>query len=121
MKPLRFSKGYDAAAQNIVEGRVHDSRKQTIRAEVSDTVSSYIARNGVRRFEAGASGEYQSIKAYLLSRGYVVSSGRAALTYQLMRPGQRGRPKAIGWSKIIELVDQLRAEEGLEPLKRRAA
>lgn len=121
MKPLRYSKGYDAVAQPIVEGAHDSGRAQIARAEVLERVKAFIAAKGVRRFEPGASGDYQAIKSFLLDRGYVLSSGRAGLTYQISRPGQRGRPKGIGWAKIIALVDELRASEGLEPLKRRAA
>ena len=121
MKSLRFSKGYDAAAQNLIEGRVRDGRAQVARAEVSSIVKAYIERNGVRRFEAGTSGDYQAVKTYLAERGYLLSTQGRATTFVIKVPGQRGRAKAMNWSKVIEFVDELRQGEGLEPLKRRAA
>ena len=121
MRPIRFSNGYDAAAQNIVEGRVRDSRTQIARAEVSSIVKAYIERNGVRRFEAGTSGDYQSLKVFLADRGYLLSTYGRSTTFIIKAPGQRGRPKPMNWSKVIEFVDGIRLGEGLEPLKRRKA
>ena len=121
MNPIRFSNGYDAAAQNLIEGRIRDSRAQIARAEVSSIVKAYIERNGVRRFEAGTSGDYQSLKAFLADRGYHLSTYRSQASFIITVPGQRGRPKTMNWSKVIEFVDGLRMGEGLEPLKRRAA
>jgi len=121
MRPIRFSNGYDAAAQNIVEGRVRDSRTQIARAEVSSIVKAYIERNGVRRFEAGTSGDYQSLKVFLADRGYILSTYRSQASFIITIPGQRGRPKPMNWSKVIEFVDGIRLGEGLEPLRRRAA
>jgi hypothetical protein len=121
MQPIRFSNGYDAAAQNLIEGRVRDSQAQTARAEVSSIVKAYIERNGVRRFEAGTSGDYQSLKAFLAERGFILTTYGRSTTFIIKVPGQRGRAKAMNWSKVIEFVDELRMGEGLEPLKRRAA
>jgi len=121
MRAIRFSNRYDAAAQNIVEGRVRDSRAQTARAEVSSIVKAYIERNGVRRFEAGTSGDYQAVKTFLAERGYLLSTQGRATSYVIKVPGQRGRAKAMNWSKVIEFVDGIRLSEGLEPLKRRKA
>lgn len=121
MGPLRFSNGYDSAAQNLIEGRIRDSRAQVARAEVSSIVKPYIDRNGVRRFEAGTSGDYQAVKTFLADRGYTLTTYGRASTYIIKEPGQRGRPKAMNWSKVIQFVDGLRMGEGLEPLKRRNA
>lgn len=121
MKPLRISKGYDAIAQRLVEGVEDIGRKQIARAEVSGIVKAYIQRNGVRRFDAGTSGDYQAVKAYLAARGYTLTTYGRASTYTIKAPGQRGRPKSIGWSKVIQFVDELRQGEGLEPLRRSAA
>lgn len=121
MKPLRISKGYDAIAQRLVEGVDDIGRKQIARAEVSGIVKAYIQRNGVRRFDAGTSGDYQAVKTFLLDRGYTLTTHGRASSYIIKAPGQRGRPKATNWTKVVEFVDELRASEGLEPLKRRAA
>lgn len=121
MRAIRFSTGYDAVAQRIVEGTESIGRKQVARAEVSDIVKAYVARNGVRRFEAGTSGDYLAVKTFLAERGYTLTTYGRASTYIIKAPGQRGRPKSIGWSKVIEFVDGLRQKDGLEPLKKRAA
>jgi len=121
MGPLRFSNGYDAAAQNIVEGCVRDSRAQIARAEVSAIVKAYIERNGVRRFEAGTSGDYLAVKTYLAERGFILTTYGRSTTFIIKVPGQRGRPKPMNWSKVIQFVDGLRMGEGLEPLNRRNA
>lgn len=121
MKPLRISKGYDAIAQRLVEGVDDISRKQIARAEVSGIVKAYIQRNGVRRFDAGTSGDYQAVKSFLADRGYTLTTHGRASSYIIKAPGQRGRPKATNWAKVVEFVDELRRSEGLEPLKRRAA
>jgi hypothetical protein len=117
----RFSNGDDRRAQRVVEEHDPGERKQIARAEVSSIVKAYIERNGVRRFEAGTSGDYQSLKAFLADRGYHLSTYRSQASFIITVPGQRGRPKPMNWSKVIEFVDGLRMGEGLEPLKRRAA
>lgn len=121
MQPIRFSNGYDSAAQNLIEGRINDGRAQIARAEVSSIVKAYIERNGVRRFEAGTSGDYQAVKTFLADRGYTLTTYGRSTTFIIKVPGQRGRPKAMNWSKVIQFVDDLRQGEGLEPLRRRAA
>lgn len=121
MNPIRFSKSHDAAAQSFIEGAEDIVRAHIARAEVSSIVETYIERNGVRRFEAGTSGDYPSLKAFLADRGYLLSTYGRASTYIIKEPGQRGRPKSMNWSKVIEFVDAIRLGEGLEPLKRRAA
>lgn len=121
MRAIRFSSGYDAVAQRIVEGVDGIGRKQIARAEVSERVQAFIAENGVRRFEPGTSGDYQAIKSFLADRGYTLTTHGRASSYIIKAPGQRGRPKSIGWSKVIQFVDELRQGEGLEPLRRSAA
>jgi len=121
MRAIRFSNGDDRRAQRVVEGHDPGERKHITRAEVSGIVKAYIERNGVRRFEAGTSGDYQSLKAFLADRGYHLSTYRSQASFIITIPGQRGRPKPMNWSKVIEFVDGLRTGEGLEPLKRRAA
>ena len=121
MRAIRFSSGYDAVAQRIVEGVDGIGRKQISRAEVSGIVKAYIQRNGVRRFDAGTSGDYQAIKSFLADRGYTLTTHGRASSYIIKAPGQRGRPKATNWTKVVEFVDELRRSEGLEPLRKRAA
>ncbi|WP_312419758.1 hypothetical protein [Shinella sp.] len=121
MTAIRFSTGYDAVAQRIVEGTEGIGRKQAARAEVSEIVKAYVALNGVRRFDPGTSGDYLAVKTFLAERGYTLTThGRASL-YVIKAPGQRGRPKPTNWPKVIQFVDELRQKDGLEPLKRRAA
>lgn len=121
MKAIRFSTGYDALAQRIVEGVEGIGRKHVARAEVSEIVKAYVERNGVRHFDAGTSGDYQAVKTFLAERGFTLTTYGRASTYIIKAPNQRGRPKAIGWSKVIEFVDGLRQKDGLEPLRRKAA
>lgn len=121
MSAIRYTKGYDRVAQRVVESSDDFARKQISRAEVSERVQAFIAENGVRRFEPGTSGDYQAIKSFLADRGYTLTTHGRASSYIIKAPGQRGRPKATNWTKVVEFVDELRRSEGLEPLKRRAA
>lgn len=121
MTHFRFSTGYDALAQRIVEGANDIGRKHAVRAAVSETVKAYVERNGVRRFEAGASTDYVFLKAFLAERGFVLSTYRNQSTFIITSEGQRGRPKPMTWAKVIAFVDKLRQDEGREPIKRSAA
>lgn len=121
MTHFRFSTGYDALAQRVVEGANDIGRKHAARAAISETVKAYIERNGVRRFENGASADYVFLKAFLAERGFHLSTIRNQSTFTITTEGQRGRQRCLSWSKVIAFVDNIRKEEGREPLKLRAA
>lgn len=79
------------------------------------TVDEFIAKNGVRRFERGACSDFTSIQVFLRERGYrlVGTWNRYVLAH-----GGSVRMR-LKWQDVLEVVDDLRAREGLEPMVRR--
>lgn len=104
-------------AQRSVEGLTPDVRKQIARAEVSELVKAYVAKNGVRRFGNGDSGDYHGVKQFPQDRGYHMT--QRGTSYTLMAPGQCGRPRLMAFTSIMKIVDDIRISEGLEPIKAR--
>lgn len=117
----RLSKTEDAMAQRAIERGVGLERTNASRVEISAMVADFAARGGsVRRFDAGESGSYEAVCAYLISKGYEVKYYRNK--YAVKPAGKRGLGKSMSWPQVIALADELRAADGKEPLKiRRAA
>lgn len=79
-------------------------------------VEEFIKTHGVRRFMPGDSGDIDSITVFLRQRGYQLSGTPWGKKFHISRG--RGRPRVVPWWKVIELVDELRAAEGREPILR---
>lgn len=77
-------------------------------------IEEYIAKKGVRRFEAGSSASYGAIQHYLRERDYDMRQNKSMFT--LKRLGKPGMGKRMTWAKVIAFVDEMRVSEGLEPL-----
>lgn len=68
----------------------------------------------VRRFEPGASGMWY---AHILTKaGYRVRFKKANM-YAVVEPG-KSKEKNITQKKLDALIDKLRAEQGLEPIRK---
>ena len=117
----RLSKTEDAMAQRAIERGVGLERANVSRVEISAMVADFAAKGGsVRRFEAGESGSYDAVCAYLISKGYEIKYFRNR--YSVKPVGKRGVGKSMNWPQVVALADELRAADGKEPLKiRRAA
>jgi hypothetical protein len=72
-------------------------------------IEEFIARNGVRRFDAGQTTDRYSIQKFLEERGYTLSGWQGKIKIS----SGRGRPRKLTWAQVIKLVDELRAAEGL--------
>lgn len=66
----------------------------------------------VRRFEMGASGV--GLDNFLQDRGYVVNTTGVGVA--IKKIGAPGRAKGTSRRKMLDLLDQLRIAEGLEPI-----
>ncbi|MBP2238098.1 hypothetical protein J2Z31_004625 [Sinorhizobium kostiense] len=53
--------------------------------------------------------------------GYTLELTTARGTTRVKKIGAKGQGRAMHWSKVMDLVDEIRVAEGQEPLKRRAA
>lgn len=116
---MKFSFGNDAMAQRAIERGVGLDRANISRVELSEMVAAFAAKNGIRRFEAGVSGDYLGVKAFLADRGYELSTYRHS--FRLKETGKKGAGKITHWSKVIALVDGMRVAENREPLRRKVA
>jgi hypothetical protein len=95
-------------------------RRPIRKIDTSALVAEFEARGGtVRRFHAGETASYDSVKIYLLEQGYQLSMVRNMNC--IKRVGAKGRGKAMHWSRIIAIVDELRAAEGKQTFKARKA
>lgn len=96
-------------------------RRPIRKIDTTSLVAEFEAKGGtVRRFQPGETASYDSVKFYLLEQGYQLSMVRNMNC--IKRINARGRGKAMHWSKIIALVDELRAAENKPTFKvRRAA
>ncbi len=72
-----------------------------------------------RQFEEGFSTDYHAIQSFLERHGYCLrqSVGRC----QIKKPGSRKWSKNMHWTKVLDLVDDIRAAQGLTTIKVRAA
>ncbi len=77
-------------------------------------IQEYLAKHGARRFAQGSSGKYDSVRLYLLEKGWDMR--RVQANFALKPVGKPGIGKRQSWQKIIEFVDELRVADGLEPL-----
>ena len=99
---------------------IPSDRRPIERIDTSGMVAAFQAKGGViRRFEANVRTDYDNVKLYLLEHGYQLSMVRNMNT--LKKIGAPGKAKAMHWSRIMQLVDELRASEGKEPFKARRA
>lgn len=77
-------------------------------------VDSWIARNGcARRFLPGESVDFFAIQSWLQRRGHALSAVKGRFVLE-----SKGRSRRnLLWREIIDLVDDLRVAEGLEPYR----
>lgn len=95
-------------------------RRPVVKIDTSADIAAFIAKGGaIRKFERGATASYDHVKDYLLSHGYQLSLVRNMTCVKKI--GAKGRGKAMHWTKVIALVDELRASEGKETFKSRRA
>lgn len=84
---------------------------------VPGMVADFIAKHGVRRFEQGATGDFDGIRRFLEAHGYTVSGWQGKY-----RIGQgKGRPKVYHWRDVVKLADKVRRANGLQPIIREVA
>lgn len=94
-------------------------RRRVIRIDTSGMIAEYKARGGaVRQFEPGTTASYDHIKSYLLDHGYQLSMVRNMNCVKKI--GAKGKGKAMHWTRIIALVDELRLADGKQPFRRAA-
>lgn len=79
-------------------------------------IDDWIAKNGVRQFERGATGEFYGICVWLRARGYECAfHGQKRGYYTITASG--GRAKKLDWKGVLALHDKVRRAEGLEPVR----
>lgn len=79
-------------------------------------IQDWLERNGgPRRFEPNATSDQLAIQIWLRERGIYINGYQAKWTIST----SKGRPKGVKWAQIMEMVDKIRAEEGLEPFGQR--
>jgi hypothetical protein len=110
-KPRNTTTPSPASAAVIALPSAHGSHRAT-----SAMVEAWLAKNGgPRRFEAGASTDVLSIRAYLLPKGFdVVFLQREGGVYTVTKPGP-GRPAKLDREQFFAFVDKLRLADGLTP------
>lgn len=75
-------------------------------------VQDWLEKNGgPRRFEYNATADKLAVKLYLEERGVKVNGYQGKWTLST----GRGRPRPIKWVDAIQIADEFRAKEGLEP------
>lgn len=80
----------------------------------SSLIDSFIAANGVRRFERGMSGDIDALRGYVSRHGYDIVFTQRGKTPYVIRGG-KGRPKNLTRTGLFEFVDELRIADGLQP------
>lgn len=85
----------------------------------ADLVADFVARNGVRRFEPGASGTPQGMRYRLEAHGYEVKLMANGARVQIKAPGPRHRWQIVPLKEMTAIVDRLRTAEGMEPVARK--
>ncbi len=77
-------------------------------------VECWTARNGLpRRFQPGESLDFYAVQAWLQRRGYALGAVKGR--FAILSPGKNRH--GLSWRQVIELVDELRVAEGLEPYR----
>lgn len=76
------------------------------------------ANGGPRRFESGAVGDTANLEIWLLARGWRLSNSSRNFTLARVGAKGRGHGTKLTREKLVAFVDDLRAKEGLEPLRR---
>jgi hypothetical protein len=78
-------------------------------ASDAELVQGWLAMNGPRRFERGASGDEMAMRSYLHARGYETTYRQGKL-YLI----GRGRPRLLTYKDLVAFVDEIRVSEGLQ-------
>lgn len=78
-------------------------------------VECWTQRNGrPRRFQPGDSTDFYAIKAWLGMRGHALSAVKGRFVVEAQGRSRRN----LLWREVMNLVDDLRRREGLEPFAR---
>ncbi len=87
-------------------------------AKDADLVAQWLEANGgARRFQRGDSADYSAMTFFLRDRGYDVAySQKGGRKVTIKRTGSMGRPRSMSFQELVEFVDSIRLEEGLEPI-----
>lgn len=88
--------------------------KPVVITNVAMLVQDFVAKNGVRKFEVGASADYYVLSTYLQERGWKLTTLQGA-RYGLGRLGVQGRLRSVTWKEAVAFVDKYRRAEGLQP------
>lgn len=75
-------------------------------------IDAWIAEHGVRGFAIGDGGAEEALAERLRAEGYRVWTYKG----QFRVSNGRGRPKQLSRGEAIKLIDEIRAQAGLEPL-----
>jgi hypothetical protein len=78
-------------------------------ASDAELVQGWLAMNGPRRFERGASGDEMAMRSYLHARGHETTYRQGKL-YLI----GRGRPRLLTYKDLVAFVDEIRVSEGLQ-------
>lgn len=82
--------------------------------DLSAAIAAWSARHGgPRRFQPGESVDFYSVQSWLHRRGYSLAGLKGRFVVEAKGRSQRN----LLWRQVLELVDQLRAAEGLEPYR----
>lgn len=77
-------------------------------------VECWTAVHGLpRRFQRGESTDFFYVQGWLYKRDYALSASKGKFTIQSADRSWHG----LSWRQVIELVDELRCHEGLEPYR----
>lgn len=77
-------------------------------------VDGWIARNGCpRRFLPGESVDFFAVQSWLQRRGHVLSAVKGRFSIQSAGRNRNG----LLWREVLDLVDDLRRGEGLQPYR----
>lgn len=72
------------------------------------------AHGGPRRFQRGDTSDLYHLKYWLASRGWELIVKTSLCT--LSKTGVRRQPKIMTQAKVLQIVDEIRIAEGLEPM-----
>jgi hypothetical protein len=92
----------------------HDPRPalRVVSNNVPLMVQDWLDKNGgARRFERNATADKLAVKLYLEARGIKTNGFRGKWTIST----GKGRPKQIKWPEVVQIADDFRMAEGLEP------
>jgi hypothetical protein len=87
-------------------------QSKVIQPSTRAAIDAWLAQNGARRFEAGASSELETIRHFLERRGYRLSFSKVS-GYAVAQGDSR--PRKLDRTGLFRFVDKIRAEEGLQP------